>query len=170
MLIADDNRDGAESTQLYLQMQGHEVHVALNGTEALSVAAQIQPEVGVIDIGLPDMSGYEVARHIREEAGGRGCLLIALTGWGQESDKLRARAAGFDRHCTKPVDPGELEWLFSSSWHGVRFCVSVLLRGRRDFADYGAAEDLVCSRHDPKASERSIPAVFAQDRSKHQAP
>jgi CheY-like chemotaxis protein len=115
VLIADDNRDGAESMQIYLQMQGHEVHVALNGTEALSVAAQIQPEVGVIDIGLPDISGYEVARHIREEAWGRGCLLIALTGWGQESDKLRARAAGFDRHCTKPVDPGELERLFSGS-------------------------------------------------------
>jgi two-component system, chemotaxis family, CheB/CheR fusion protein len=115
VLIADDNRDGAESMQLYLQMQGHEVHVAFNGTEALSIAAQIKPEVGVIDIGLPDISGHEVARRMREEVWGRGVLLIALTGWGQESDKLRARAAGFDRHCTKPVDPVELERLFFSS-------------------------------------------------------
>jgi DNA-binding response OmpR family regulator len=101
--------------QLYLQMQGHEVHVAFNGTDALSVAARFKPEVGVIDIGLPDISGHEVARRIREEVWGRGVLLIALTGWGQESDKLRALAAGFDRHCTKPVDPVELERLFSSS-------------------------------------------------------
>jgi two-component system CheB/CheR fusion protein len=115
VLIADDNRDGAESMQLYLQMQGHDVHVAFNGTDALDVAAQIKPEVGVIDIGLPDISGHEVARRIREEAWGPRVLLIALTGWGQESDKLRARAAGFDRHCTKPVDPVELERLFFAS-------------------------------------------------------
>jgi CheY-like chemotaxis protein/two-component sensor histidine kinase len=120
ILIADDNRDGAESMQLYLQMQGHEVHVAFNGADALSVAAQIKPEVGVIDIGLPDVSGHEVARRIREEVWGRGVLLIALTGWGQESDKLRARAAGFDRHCTKPVDPVELERLFLSSQRGTK--------------------------------------------------
>jgi two-component system, chemotaxis family, CheB/CheR fusion protein len=113
VLIADDNRDGAESMQLYLQMQGHDVHVAFTGSDALSVAQQTKPEVAVIDIGLPDMSGYDVARRIRDESWGREVLLIALTGWGQESDKMRARAAGFDRHCTKPVDPGALERLFS---------------------------------------------------------
>ena len=115
ILIADDNRDGAESMQLYLQLQGHEVHVAFTGSDALNVAEQIKPEVGVIDIGLPDMSGYDVAQRIRQESWGRGVLLIALTGWGQDSDKLRARAAGFDRHCTKPMDPSDLERLFSGS-------------------------------------------------------
>jgi chemotaxis methyl-accepting protein methylase/signal transduction histidine kinase len=113
VLVADDNRDGAESMQLYLQAHGHEVHAAFNGGDALSVAQQFKPQVCVIDIGLPDMSGYDVARRIRQESWGRDALLIALTGWGQESDKLRARSAGFDRHCTKPVDPGELERLFS---------------------------------------------------------
>jgi DNA-binding response OmpR family regulator len=115
VLIADDNRDGAECMQLYLQMQGHEAHVAFNGGDALQLAQRIKPEVAVIDIGLPDMSGYDLAQRIREETWGRGVLLIALTGWGQDSDKLRARAAGFDRHCTKPVDPAELERLFSAS-------------------------------------------------------
>jgi len=100
---------------IFLEIGGHRVHVAFNGGDALSVAARVKPEVGVIDIGLPDISGYEVARRIWEEAWGRSVLLIALTGWGQESDKRRARAAGFDRHCTKPVDPGELERLFFSS-------------------------------------------------------
>jgi len=114
ILIADDNRDGAESMQLYLQMHGHEVHVVFNGGDALKLAQQIKPEVAVIDIGLPDMSGYDVARRMRETVWGNSVLLIALTGWVQESDRLRARAAGFDRHCTKPVDPGELERLFSS--------------------------------------------------------
>jgi two-component system CheB/CheR fusion protein len=115
VLIADDNRDGAECMQLYLQMQGHEAHVAFNGGDALQLAQRIKPEVAVIDIGLPDMSGYDLAQRIREETWGRGVLLIALTGWGQDSDKLRARAAGFDRHCTKPVDPAELERLFPAS-------------------------------------------------------
>jgi two-component system CheB/CheR fusion protein len=114
VLIADDNRDGAESLQLYLQMHGHEVHVAFNGSDALQLAEQIRPQVGVINIGLPDISGYDVAQGIREQGWGRGVLLIALTGWGQDGDKLRARAAGFDRHCTKPADPAELERLFSA--------------------------------------------------------
>jgi CheY-like chemotaxis protein len=113
VLIADDNRDGAETLGLYLQMQGHEVHFAHSGGEALVVVAAVKPEVGVIDIGMPDINGYEVAERIRHEAWGEKITLIALTGWGQENDKRRALAAGFDHHCTKPVDPAVLEHFFS---------------------------------------------------------
>jgi CheY-like chemotaxis protein len=72
-----------------------------------------EPEVGVIDIGMPDMNGYEVAEQIRHEAWGEHITLIALTGWAQENDKRRAFVAGFDHHCTKPVDPATLEHFFS---------------------------------------------------------
>jgi signal transduction histidine kinase/CheY-like chemotaxis protein len=113
ILIADDNRDGAETLGLYMEMRGHEVHVAYTGTEALALAAAVKPEVGVIDIGMPDMNGYEVAERIRHEAWGEQVTLIALTGWGQDGDKCRARAAGFDYHCTKPVDPADLERYFT---------------------------------------------------------
>lgn len=113
VLIADDNRDGAETLGLFLEMQGHEIYFAHTGSETLTVAAAVKPEVGVIDIGMPDMSGYEVAERIRHEAWGDQITLIALTGWGQENDKRRAIAAGFDHHCTKPIDPAELEHFFS---------------------------------------------------------
>ena len=113
ILIADDNRDGAETLKIYMQMQGHEAHLAYTGAEALAVAAAVQPEIGVIDIGLPDMTGYEIAERIRHEAWGDKVTLIALTGWGQDADKRRAIAAGFDHHCTKPIDPGDLERLFT---------------------------------------------------------
>ena len=112
VLIADDNRDGAETLKLYLEMQGHKAHLAYTGTETLAVAATVKPDVAVIDIGMPDMSGYEVAERIRHEAWGEQVTLIALTGWGQENDKRRALAAGFDHHCTKPIDPAELERFF----------------------------------------------------------
>jgi two-component system CheB/CheR fusion protein len=112
VLIADDNRDGAETLKLYLQMQGHTTHLAYTGKESLAVAEAVKPEVAVIDIGMPDMSGYEVAERIRCEAWGKHITLIALTGWGQENDKRRALAAGFDHHCTKPIDPAELERFF----------------------------------------------------------
>jgi two-component system CheB/CheR fusion protein len=114
ILVADDNPDGAETLGMYLQLQGHEVHLAHTGAEALAVAAAVKPDVGVIDIGMPDMNGYEVAERIRHEAWGERIVLIALTGWGQESDKRRAIAAGFDHHCTKPVDPATLEPLFTT--------------------------------------------------------
>ena len=115
ILIADDNRDGAETLKIYMQMQGHEAHLAYTGAEALAVAASVRPEIGVIDIGLPDMTGYEIAERIRHEAWGDKVTLIALTGWGQDADKRRAIAAGFDHHCTKPIDPGDLERLFTGT-------------------------------------------------------
>ena len=113
VLIADDNRDGAETLGLYLEMQGHQIHFAHSGEEALAVAAAIRPQVSVIDIGMPDMTGYDVAERIRHEAWGEDMTLIALTGWGQDTDRRRAFAAGFDHHCTKPIDPAVLETFFS---------------------------------------------------------
>jgi CheY-like chemotaxis protein len=95
-----------------LRLSGHEVDVAHSGTEALDLAKRVRPEIAVFDIGMPDLSGYEVADRIRHEAWGEKMTLIAVTGWGQESDKRRARAAGFDHHLTKPIDPAILEPLF----------------------------------------------------------
>ncbi len=105
VLVVDDNRDSAESLALYLELMGHAVRTAHDGNEAMSVALEVQPDVVLLDIGLPGQNGYEVARSLRDTAWGRGLLLVAITGWGQEEDKRRAREAGFDVHLTKPVDP-----------------------------------------------------------------
>jgi two-component system, chemotaxis family, CheB/CheR fusion protein len=115
VLVADDNRDSATTLGMLLQHSGHEVHLAHSGAEALEVAKRIRPEIGVLDIGMPDLSGYTVAERIRHEAWGSDVTLIAVTGWGQESDKGRALAAGFDHHLTKPIDPEQLERLFDNS-------------------------------------------------------
>jgi CheY-like chemotaxis protein len=96
-----------------LQVSGHETHTAYDGLEALCAAAAFRPEVVLLDIGLPKMNGYEVARQIRQEPWGRGMALIALTGWGQEEDKQRALEAGFDYHLTKPVEANALEKLLA---------------------------------------------------------
>jgi CheY-like chemotaxis protein/two-component sensor histidine kinase len=114
VLIADDNQDGAESLSMLLSLSGHEILLAHTGADALNVAKERRPDVAVLDIGMPDLSGYEVARRIRSQPWGQQIILIALTGWGQENDKRRAQAAGFDHHCTKPVDPDDLEQLFRS--------------------------------------------------------
>ncbi len=111
ILVADDNRDGAETMSLLLSLAGHEVHVAHTGTEAFELANRVRPDVGVLDIGMPDLNGYEVAQRIRHEAWGENITLIAVTGWGQTDDKRRALAAGFNNHLTKPVDPDQLEGL-----------------------------------------------------------
>jgi CheY-like chemotaxis protein len=113
VLLADDNRDGAESLSMLLELAGHEVHLAHSGAEALELANQVRPDVAVLDIGMPELSGYEVAKRIRREPWGAHMILIALTGWGQQNDKLLAEAAGFDHHCTKPVDPDELQRCFT---------------------------------------------------------
>jgi CheY-like chemotaxis protein len=112
VLIADDNVDALDSLSLLLELEGHEVHTARSGAEALDKAAQVRPDVAVLDIGMPGMNGYEVATRIRAEPWGRAMMLIALTGWGQSEDRARARDAGFDRHCTKPVDTEALQAMF----------------------------------------------------------
>ena len=115
MLVADDNRDGADIMALLLQQYGYEVSVAHSGPEALAAAAQSKPEIAILDIGMPGMSGYAVAQRIRAESWGKNMLLIALTGWGQEEDKRKAFEAGFDHHLIKPIDPDALEALMAST-------------------------------------------------------
>ncbi len=114
ILVADDNPDGAETMSMLLKLAGHEVYLAHSGTEALEVAKRERPDIAVLDIGMPDLNGYQVAERIRHEAWGERIKLIAVTGWGQAEDKRRALSAGFNHHLTKPVDPGQLEALFAT--------------------------------------------------------
>jgi CheY-like chemotaxis protein/two-component sensor histidine kinase len=108
ILIADDNQDALESLALMLRMEGHEVFCASDGEEALALAGLRRPEIVVLDVGMPKLDGCEVARRIRAETWGRGAVLVALTGWGQDIDRKRSREAGFDLHLVKPVDPATL--------------------------------------------------------------
>jgi len=111
ILLADDNQDSAESLAMLLRMEGHDVVVVHDGREALAVVPEFNPEFVLLDIGMPGLNGYEVAKSIREAAPASRIKLIAVTGWGQHSDKARARAAGFDHHFTKPVEPDRLSEL-----------------------------------------------------------
>jgi signal transduction histidine kinase/CheY-like chemotaxis protein len=114
VLIADDNRDAADSIGLLLQLEGHEVFVAHSGNEAIALGRLHRPDVVILDIGMPDIDGYEVARLARREAWGEHAYLVALTGWGQTDDKQSARAAGFDRHLTKPAAPDVVSELIAT--------------------------------------------------------
>lgn len=111
ILIVDDNRDSAESLATLLQMLGHDVGVAYDGEAALRLAAQLSPDIVLLDIGLPRLSGLEAAQRIRHDVGLRDSILIAMTGYGQEEDKRRSLEAGFNAHLVKPVDFGELQAL-----------------------------------------------------------
>jgi signal transduction histidine kinase/ActR/RegA family two-component response regulator len=115
VLIVDDNRDAAGSLGLLLEFAGHHVTIAHSGGEALVLGRQVQPDIVLLDIGMPDLSGYEVARAARHEPWGMRAFLVALTGWGQVADKQRARDAGFDRHLTKPVDADLVDRLVRES-------------------------------------------------------
>jgi signal transduction histidine kinase len=108
ILVVDDNVDAAESLGKWLEHTGHEVRISHDGDAALEMARTYQPEVVLLDIGLPRMDGYEVARRLREEPATEHALLVALTGWGQAEDRRRSREAGFDHHLTKPADPETL--------------------------------------------------------------
>ena len=103
VLVVDDNRDAAASLAMLLSHSGHHTRIAHDGLEALEAAEGFRPEAIMLDIGMPRLDGFEVARRIREADWGRNVLLIALTGWGQEEDRLRSRDAGFDDHLVKPV-------------------------------------------------------------------
>ena len=109
VLVVDDNKDAADTMTLLLQMNGHDAQMAHDGPQALALAASMRPDIVLMDIGLPEMDGYEVARRIRQLPGLRDVQLIAVTGYGQETDKQAAVAAGFQCHLIKPVDPEELE-------------------------------------------------------------
>ena len=108
ILVADDNRDAADTLSLLLEIASYSVLVAHSGREAFELLLQDSPDAAILDIGMPDMSGYEVARRFREESS-RDVFLLAVTGWGQEDDIARAKAAGFTEHLTKPVDPDRVE-------------------------------------------------------------
>jgi CheY-like chemotaxis protein len=113
ILVTDDNRDAAQSLALMLELDGHEVRTAYDGIEALEVAEVFRPEIILLDVGMPRLDGYETARRLRQQPWGSALRLIALTGWGQEKDKSKAKEAGFDHHLVKPVDPEVLQRLLS---------------------------------------------------------
>jgi CheY-like chemotaxis protein len=108
VLVADDNRDAAESLAMLLEMQGLDVRTAHDGQEALEIAESFRPDVVLLDIGMPRLDGYEVARRIRATPWGETMCLIALTGWGEGDDRRAALDAGFSEHLVKPVEPSQL--------------------------------------------------------------
>lgn len=109
ILVADDSQDGADSLAFLLKAAGHDVHTAYDGRTAIRLAEELQPDVVLLDIGMPEVSGYDVARAIRREAWGRAMRLIALTGWGQAEHRRRSLEVGFDDHLVKPVELDVLE-------------------------------------------------------------
>jgi CheY-like chemotaxis protein len=115
ILIADDNADSAESMGMLLRLMGNDVRIASDGLEAVEQAAIFQPDIVLLDIGMPRLDGYEAARRIRKQAWSHDTLLVAVTGWGPSDDSEEATAAGFDRHFTKPLDPAELRRLVTES-------------------------------------------------------
>jgi CheY-like chemotaxis protein len=108
VLVADDNRDSADSLALLLRAAGYECVVAYSGSEAWEIAARRHPQVMLLDIGMPGLNGYDVARRTRPSEWGNAALLIAATGWGQAGDLSEAKEAGFDQHFTKPVSVDRL--------------------------------------------------------------
>jgi PAS domain S-box-containing protein len=109
LLVIDDNVDACETLVMALDMLGHAVQGAHTGAAGLAALEQGRPDCALVDIGLPDMDGYELARRVRAAPWGRGIVLVAVTGWGQDSDKQAAREAGFDAHFTKPIDFTKLD-------------------------------------------------------------
>jgi signal transduction histidine kinase len=121
ILVADDNHDAAEALSLQLQLAGHDVRTAHDGMEALQVARTFEPDIVLLDLGMPKMDGYEVARQLRtESAGVRQMTLIALTGWGQQQDRDRTADAGFDAHLVKPVAEAQLFKALAAAVEGGR--------------------------------------------------
>ena len=114
ILLVDDNRDAADSLHLLLKQMGAEVRVARDGPEALEAFELCRPRLVLLDIGMPGMDGYEVARRLRALPSGASTSLVALTGWGQDEDRRRTREAGFDHHLVKPADFGTLQSLIAS--------------------------------------------------------
>jgi CheY-like chemotaxis protein len=113
VLVADDNLDSATSLSLMLQVMGNDVRVARDGLEALAVAESFGPDAILLDIGMPGLNGYEVCRKLRERPATAKATIVALTGWGQEEDRRRSQAFGFDQHLVKPVEPSTLDTLLA---------------------------------------------------------
>jgi two-component system CheB/CheR fusion protein len=108
VLVVEDNADAALSTRMLIEMDGHEVHVARDGLAALEAAAAVDPDVILLDIGLPGLSSYEVAERLRGRKAKKRLLLVAVTGYATEGDRGRSAAAGIDLHLSKPADPAFL--------------------------------------------------------------
>jgi CheY-like chemotaxis protein len=108
ILIVDDNRDGADSLAMMLRNRGDDTRADYDGQEGVDVAGEFQPDVILLDMGLPKLNGYNACRRIREQSEGTGVVLIAVTGWGQDADRRCSHEAGFDHHLVKPVDPQAL--------------------------------------------------------------
>jgi CheY-like chemotaxis protein len=113
VLVVDDNVDSAVSLGMLLKLAGQDVRVAYDGPAALRQAMDFRPQLVLLDIGMPGMDGYEVARRLRRQPSLEDTLLVALTGWGQEEDRRRSAAAGFDHHLVKPVEPDALSGLLA---------------------------------------------------------
>jgi len=115
ILVVDDNRDSADSLVMLCELDGHQVHTAYDGLEAVEAATSLQPDLVLLDIGLPGLNGYEAARQIRSQPRNQDLMLVALTGWGQKEDRERSEEAGFDAHLVKPVDFNALRKLLAKS-------------------------------------------------------
>jgi CheY-like chemotaxis protein len=112
-LIADDNVDSSDSLAMLVELSGHNVRVAHGGRAAIALAQAFRPDLVILDIGMPDLTGYELAAALRRECWGKQIMLVALTGWGQERDRERSAVAGFDEHLTKPIDADRLAGLLA---------------------------------------------------------
>lgn len=112
--MVDDNHDAAQSLAMLLRMAGHEASAVFDGVEAVEVAASFVPDVILLDLGLPKLSGFEVARRIRNESWGKETVLVAVTGWGQDESRRQTADAGFDGHLVKPVEYSALMALLTS--------------------------------------------------------
>jgi DNA-binding response OmpR family regulator len=108
ILLADDDRDATLSLSTLLKLEGYDVRHVYDGGATLDAVREFEPDIVLVDIGMPKLSGYDVARHIRERYGKAGPVLVALTGWKQASDRILATLAGFNHHVAKPYDPGAL--------------------------------------------------------------
>ena len=113
--MVDDNKDSADSLGMLLRLKGNDIRTAYDGLEAVEVAETFHPELVLLDIGLPKLNGYDVARRIRQQPWGRDVILVALTGWGQDEDRRRSQEAGFNFHIVKPVELSALENLLAGS-------------------------------------------------------
>ena len=114
VLVVDDDRDIATGTEMILRAMGHDVRVAHDGAEALEIAAAFHPEAALVDLGMPNMNGYLLARKLREWRWTRDAVLIAVTGWGGERERARAKDAGFDHHLLKPAAPERIAELLAA--------------------------------------------------------
>jgi CheY-like chemotaxis protein len=120
ILVVDDSKDGADSLSVVLSLMGAEACAAYDGPSALELVGSFRPTVVLMDIGMPEMDGHEVARRIRADAGNAAIKLIALTGWGTDAERRRSEAAGFDEHWVKPVEPEKLKALVAGRTGGRR--------------------------------------------------